>query len=360
MEKKRQLTEQMQISSLKLEQYGGSTRSTRRSTDAGSRRAKLLGNAKDQEGSEDQVPAMIAQSRLSGLGRTESASGPSFPISPIPAVNVASVPQRSPLRYPGGKTWLIPHIRSWLRPLMPRPRVLIEPFCGGGTVALTAVCEELVDRSVMAEFDHDVAAFWHAALRHNDELRNLISEYEPTLEAVSDLAGRAPRSLLEHGFRTLVLNRTRRGGILAPGAALTKSGENNKGLASRWYPDTIIGRLRNIQAHTSQITFCETDGMELLETFAELPGAVAFIDPPYTAGGKRAGNRLYAHHQLDHRRLFKVLAEAPVEFLMTYDCAPEIADLIEEHGFHAVEVVMRNTHHARISELVITRRAVFT
>ncbi|MYH89126.1 MAG: hypothetical protein F4125_11305, partial [Acidimicrobiaceae bacterium] len=104
MEKKRQLTEQMQISSLTLEQYGGSTRSTRRSTDAGSRRAKLLDNAKDQEGSEDQVPAMIAQSRLSGVGRTESASGPSFPISPIPAVNVASVPQRSPLRYPGGKT----------------------------------------------------------------------------------------------------------------------------------------------------------------------------------------------------------------------------------------------------------------
>ena len=29
-------------------------------------------------------------------------------------VNVASVPQRSPFRYPGGKTWLIPHIRRWL------------------------------------------------------------------------------------------------------------------------------------------------------------------------------------------------------------------------------------------------------
>ena len=36
------------------------------------------------------------------------------PFSSIPAVNVAEVPQRSPLRYPGGKTWLIPHIRAWL------------------------------------------------------------------------------------------------------------------------------------------------------------------------------------------------------------------------------------------------------
>ena len=29
-------------------------------------------------------------------------------------VNVASAPQRSPFRYPGGKTWLIPYIRQWL------------------------------------------------------------------------------------------------------------------------------------------------------------------------------------------------------------------------------------------------------
>jgi len=26
----------------------------------------------------------------------------------MPIVNVAMVPQRSPFRYPGGKTWLIP------------------------------------------------------------------------------------------------------------------------------------------------------------------------------------------------------------------------------------------------------------
>jgi len=29
-------------------------------------------------------------------------------------VNVASVPQRSPFRYPGGKTWLVPLVRQWL------------------------------------------------------------------------------------------------------------------------------------------------------------------------------------------------------------------------------------------------------
>lgn len=70
-------------------------------------------------------------------------------VSPIPAVNVASVPQRSPLRYPGGKTWLIPHIRVWLNKVNPAPRLLIEPFAGGGIVSLTAVMEGLVERCLM-------------------------------------------------------------------------------------------------------------------------------------------------------------------------------------------------------------------
>ena len=66
--------------------------------------------------------------------------------SPIAAANVSTVPQRSPLRYPGGKTWLIPHVRAWLDDATPVP-VVIDPFVGGGTISLTAVMEGLADRA---------------------------------------------------------------------------------------------------------------------------------------------------------------------------------------------------------------------
>ena len=52
-------------------------------------------------------------------------------------VNVASVPQRSPFRYPGGKTWLVPTIRKWLKSLSLKPSLFVEPFVGGGIVSLT-------------------------------------------------------------------------------------------------------------------------------------------------------------------------------------------------------------------------------
>src|SRR5437763_16463580 len=81
-------------------------------------------------------------------------------INPGEVVNVAAVAHRSPFRYPGGKTWLVPRIRRWLRSLNPRPRELAEPFAGGGIVALSALFDNLVQKIVLVEKDEDVASVW--------------------------------------------------------------------------------------------------------------------------------------------------------------------------------------------------------
>ena len=62
--------------------------------------------------------------------------------SPKP-VNVASVPQRSPFRYPGGEENIVclPTFRGLDRNHSPKPEILIEPFAGGGIISLTAQFE---------------------------------------------------------------------------------------------------------------------------------------------------------------------------------------------------------------------------
>lgn len=284
----------------------------------------------------------------------------SFPPSRVPVVNVATVPQRSPLRYPGGKTWLIPHIREWLAET--KPDILIEPFAGGAIVSLTAIMEGLVPNVVMVELDRDVAAFWRSALESGATLGKWIGQFEPTHESLEHIASEAPRTVEEHGFRTLVLNRTRRGGILAPGASFSKHGENGKGLLSRWYPQTLIARLAAIQEYADRIAFLEGDGLKILPALLHGWGrrAAVFLDPPYTAqGGKRAGSRLYVHSEIDHAALFQVLADHESNFLMTYDAAPEIVEMVQRHGFDAVCLSMKNTHHNRLPELVITGESLF-
>ena len=221
--------------------------------------------------------------------------------------------------------------------------------------------EDLVPQAVMIEIDHDVAAFWHCALRHGTKLADGVKTFEPTRDALLAWATTKPRSVNEHGFRTLVLNRTRRAGILAQGASFMRTGENGRGLLSRWYPDTLVNRLEEIAEHAHKIVFCEADGMRLLPPLLHGWGkrAAVFLDPPYTAGGKRAGQRLYTNSVIDHAALFRLLAKGRSSFLMTYDEAPEIVNLIQQHGFHAVRVIMKNAHNTRMAELVITREALF-
>ena len=192
-------------------------------------------------------------------------------------------------------------------------------------------------------------------------MQDRIRQFEPTIERVRALEQIPPTTVAEHGFRTLVLNRTRHGGILAPGASFLRTGENGRGLLSRWYPKTLVTRLDAIQQYTHRIVFMEGDGLKVLPILLHGWGrkAAVFLDPPYTAPGKRAGARLYAHSSIDHAGLFRLLAEHDSNFLMTYDAAPEIVSLVHEYRFDAVCLSMKNRHHKHLPELVITSERLF-
>lgn len=273
-------------------------------------------------------------------------------------VNVAQVPQRSPFRYPGGKTWLVPYVRMWLQNLRQKPGIFIEPFVGGGIVSLTVAFEDLADRILAVELDRDVAAVWRTILSDdNDWLANQIVEFDLTPESVREELARDPNDTKELAFQTILRNRTYHGGILAPGSGVLKYGENGKGIKSRWYPYTLFKRIQNIKHVRDKVTFIEGDGVEMVKRHAHDESAVFFIDPPYTAGknGKRAGTRLYTHSELDHEELFKQSQAIRGDFLMTYDKADEVIQLAARHDFAARPISMMNTHHATMQELAIGR-----
>jgi DNA adenine methylase len=273
-------------------------------------------------------------------------------------VNVATVPQRSPFRYPGGKTWLVPQLRQWLSSLPCRPVEFIEPFCGGGILGLTVAFERLADHVLMSEIDSQVAAVWRTILSDKGLwLANRVRTFELTQESAKDELARVHSSSHELAFQTLLRNRVHHGGILAHGSGMIKHGENGKGIKSRWYPETLEKRILSIAAIRDRITFVQDDGLELIRQNAHREDVVYLLDPPYTAGknGKRAGRRLYAHSELDHEELFSLAEAIKGEFLMTYDNDAEVRILASRHGFDARAIPMKNTHHAEMTELLIGR-----
>lgn len=273
------------------------------------------------------------------------------------AVNVASVPQWSPFRYPGGKTWLVPTIRKWLRSKKIKPQVFIEPFAGGGIVSLTVAFEKLADQIFMVELDEEVAAVWEAIIAGDGQwLAETIRNFDLTLDNVNKVLTEENQTIRSRAFKTILKNRVYHGGILAPGSGMIKYGENGKGISSRWYPNTLSKRILSIHHIRNRIQFNHGDGLEIINRYKDDPNVCFFIDPPYTASKKRAGARLYKYFELDHETLFSTVENIKGDFIMTYDDADEIADLAQNHGLLIQKIKMKNTHHIDMLELVISSK----
>jgi DNA adenine methylase len=139
-------------------------------------------------------------------------------------------------------------------------------------------------------------------------------------------------------------------------SSFIRHGENGKGIGSRWYPETLATRLTEPGPGGREDRFpARQMGCRSWRNFHRSSDALYFIDPPYTAGGKRAGRRLYTHHLLDHDRLFTVCESLQGNFLITYDEADAVKAMARRHNFQMRLIPMKNTHHATMKELVIGR-----
>ena len=265
-------------------------------------------------------------------------------------VNVASVPQRSPFRYPGGKTWLIPVVRKWLKQTN-HSKKLVEPFAGGGIVSLTAAFENLADEVIMVELDHEVASVWEVIINGNHNwLADRIYSFDLTPENANEVLCKKNKSVNEQAFSTILKNRIFHGGIITKGSGLIKNGENGKGIKSRWYPETLRDRIMAVAHVKNKMKFIMGDAFEELNRIKDEAETFSFIDPPYT----KAGKRLYTHFDIDHEALFAATEQLKGKFMLTYDDTEEIRCLADKYNLDFRTIPMKTTHHIQKNEIIIS------
>ncbi len=264
-------------------------------------------------------------------------------------VNVASVPQRSPFRYPGGKTWLIPTVRKWLKQDKKIDQ-LIEPFAGGAIVSLTAAFENLADKILIIEIDEEVAAVWETIINgENEWLADKILSFNLTQDNVKKEFIKPNKDIKDIAFCTILKNRIFHGGIIAKGSGLIKNGENGKGIASRWYPKTLSSRIRAISLVKNKIEFRQDDGFKIIEKSTNNNNAYFFIDPPYTIAGKR----LYNYYNIDHEKLINLTSRLKAKYILTYDFTEEIRALANKYNLQYRTIPMNPTQHYEKHENII-------
>ena len=254
------------------------------------------------------------------------------------AANVHQVPNFSPLRYPGGKTWAIPLIREFLGT---DTTTLLEPFAGGATASLVAILEGRAGHATLAETDPGIAALWRTILDDPNELiegiRNHDPEHPDAVEPGTALA-------------TLVANRTRWGGILAGHAGVRTK--------PSWPAHTLEARVRKIHRARSRIDLFEGDGLSLLEPGrTTAPGTRVFADPPYEdvdQERRRLAPRLYRRHETKLETVVERLAETGANALITCADTAHSRELGERAGFNVARIEMRGNLGEPRTELVLT------
>lgn len=268
-------------------------------------------------------------------------------------MNVSAQPKLSPFRYPGGKTRLVELVHSWLLNC-DKTETFIEPFAGGASVGLYVAAKGLAKRVRLIEIDPDVSCVWTTILSSDWKwLCHQISGLRPTRRRVMEILTSEYRRPREIAFRTLVRNRFGRSGLLWNGAGLVRVGERGVGLASRWYPETLVSRIKHINSMRDRISFMQGCGLDEIDRRAGNHRTALFVDPPYSINEDSAGTRLYRHNDLDHSRLFEALSNARARFLMTHEDNKAVRAYAKTSAMQLLRLPMLTAQKKRSAELLI-------
>ena len=219
--------------------------------------------------------------------------------------------------------------------------------------------ESLADRVVMTELDSNVAAVWKAILSDGaTALIRRIRRFEISRSRLSAELCREPRTEIDVAFQTILRNRVQtRWNPRSWRKPHEKLARITLELVRGWYPETLPKRIAAINAAKRKIEFLHKDAFDVIPKFLRDKSAAFFVDPPYTAGGKSAGKRLYLHSSIDHHALFDLLRKRCWRRDAHVRRREEkFAISRPAHGFFIKPIPMKTTHHTRMYKLAITNR----
>ena len=235
----------------------------------------------------------------------------------------------SPLRYPGGKSFLFPLFDRLLGETNMTDIVYVEPFAGGAGAALALLLRDKVSSIVINDFDRAIYSFWKSAVAESERFIDTIHSTPvaiPEWKKQKAIYQDRRSKRFELGFATFFLNRTNRSGFLA-GAPI--GGMDQKGkwkLTARYNKEGLAARIEKLQPHRDRIKITNRDGVELLDSYLKNEHAFMYLDPPYYDKGAT----LYMNHyrESDHELLARKLnANASANWILTYDNNPVIRSL---------------------------------
>jgi DNA adenine methylase len=228
-------------------------------------------------------------------------------------------------RYPGGKSKLLNQIQPWLK----KATLYIEPFVGGGSVALAVAQTNPTVKLIVNDLDPNIFSFWKVVASGSDsEFESFIERVErtrPTVSLFLRLKATPGDTAAERAFSGLYVNRCAFGGNARSGPL---GGYEQKGkgkIGQRWNTPKLVQAMRSARKMLSGRTTVLNEDFESVISLAD-EDSFLFLDPPYY----KAGNQLYTSvwTDVDHERLADALRRCKCRWSLSYDLHRKIMGLV--------------------------------
>jgi DNA adenine methylase len=261
------------------------------------------------------------------------------------------------LRYPGGKSKYTDFILPALYKLSGFS-LYVEPFVGGGSVALAMAAKHPDVKLVLNDFDQGLAAFWDLIANAPDSefqsCEDRILNTQPTVAMFEEMLETNPSDRVDKAFRTFFLNRTSYGGMgwlplggweqTSKGKIDSRWGSARKVLELRQARGLLYGRTKVLNADFARVIPLAHER------------ALMFLDPLYYEKGNELYN--FTWSDADHVRLRDALKHK-TNWVMSYDDHPRIRELYPALAFRMAVKYSGGKERKKANELLLSQRLEF-
>ena len=254
-------------------------------------------------------------------------------------LNLSGKKLKTPLRYPGGKSRAIKHIKDFFPREFSEYR---EPFIGGGSVFLYVRSTYPDTQCWINDSYYNLFCFW-VALRDEPDalLREILSvrNANPTPDHMRDVFEQCKNTIsscdeLDRAAKFFILNKCSYSGLTEIGRFSPQASVQNFSIGA-------IGKLPIVSEALQGVKITNED----YEVVVNEPGDNVFIylDPPYDILKKGKNNALYGaggnlHKAFDHDRFMNVTNSAAHKWLITYNSSDELKQRFSRHHIYEWEL----------------------
>ncbi|MHB8238594.1 MAG: DNA adenine methylase [Vulcanimicrobiaceae bacterium] len=242
----------------------------------------------------------------------------------------------SPLRYPGGKRKLAVLVGQIFARAQTKPQLLVEPFAGGASVAISLLEAGFVENIALSDADELVASFWKTVFSDQaEELARMVKRTKVSISERKRIIASRPRTTLNLAFKCLFMNRTSFSGILHDNAGVVggKKQRSEYKIGCRFNQERLAQRIRTLSALRHCVTFVECQSYEqtiamvvAMESTQRAPETVFwYFDPPFFERADRLYRKVFK--DADHITFRNWLGCIPGHFVLSYDDVKASAEL---------------------------------